>query len=89
MRRRGNLVTAEQHCSSEAAVDIKMQRLNSPNVLCVSTSAQSCDYVTASLDTQKQIVDPRYAVRQHDVDKLSLYCCTSEQINAKAKPSAC
>ena len=44
MRRWGGLVTAEQHCPSEAALDFKMQRLNSPNVLYVSASAQSVDY---------------------------------------------
>lgn len=40
MRRWGDVVTAEQHCSSEAALDFKLQRLNSPNVLCVSISVQ-------------------------------------------------
>ena len=41
MRRWGDLVTAEQHCPKQAALDFKMQRLNSPNVLYVSDSAQS------------------------------------------------
>ena len=48
MRRWGDLVTAEQHCSSEAALDFKMQRLNSPNVLYVSTFALSVSYASSS-----------------------------------------
>ena len=57
MRRWGDLVTAEQHCSSEAALDFKMQRLNSPNVLYVSSFAQSESYASSwftKLERQKQ-----------------------------------
>ena len=49
MRRWGDLVTADQHCSSEAALDFKMQRLNSPNVLCVSIFAQSVSHAAQDL----------------------------------------
>ena len=44
MRRWGDVVTAEQHCPKAAALDFKMQRLHSPDVLYVSSFAKSVYY---------------------------------------------